>query len=147
MAPSVVVIGSYREDLAGLLGFAGSLSKLGFDVLHPPPEAHAVGEDLGFVRLDCDRSQDKGSVQRHVFSLIDRADAVIFYSPSGRVGISAALEIGYSLRANKRILATVPPEDPVIGALIDYDPSALLHFLRVAAGAGDSGDHERAFFD
>lgn len=147
LAPSVVVIGSYREDLAGLLAFAASLAKLGLDVLHPPPEARSVGEDLGFVRLDCDRSQDKERVQRYVFSLIDKADAVIFYSPSGRIGISAALEIGYALRANKRILATAPPHDPIIHALIDYDPSALLQFLRSATGAGDSGEHERAIFD
>lgn len=141
---AVVVIGSYREDLAGLLAFAKSLRELGLDVLHPPPDARAVGEDFGFVRLDCDRSQDKERVQRYVFSLIDKADAVIFYSPSGRVGISAAMEIGYALRANKRIFATTPPHDFTLRALIDYEPSALVKFLRIATGSEKTGEHERA---
>lgn len=146
-ALSVVVIGSYREDLAGLLAFTRSLSELGIRVLHPPPQARSVGEDFGFVRLDCDRSQDKGRVQQHVFSLIDRADAVILYSPAGRIGISAAMEIGYALRANKRILSTAPPQDLTIRELIHYEPSALLNFLRIATDPADLVEHERAPLD
>jgi hypothetical protein len=45
-----------------------------------------------------DRSHP-AQIQRHVFSLIDRADAVILYAPSGRVGLSAAMEVGNALRA------------------------------------------------
>lgn len=137
---SVVVIGSYREDLAGLLSFSQSLTQLGLRVLHPPPRARRIGENSGFVRLDCDRSVDEAKVQRHVFALIDRADAVILYNPSGRVGVSAAMEIGYSLHARKPILATASPEDITVRALIGYEPSALKDFLRGAATS--RGEHE-----
>lgn len=147
LAPSVVVIGSYRENLAGLLAFAKSLSDLGLRILHPPPQARSVGEDSGFVRLDCDRWQDKGRVQQYVFSLIEKSDAVILYSPSGRIGISAALEIGYALRANKQILSTTPPQDLTIRALIGYEPSALVKFIRAATVPVDKSGLEHAPLD
>lgn len=139
---SVVIIGSYREDLAGLLAFSQHLTQLGLRVLHPPPSARRIGENSGFVRLDCDRSVDEAKVQRRVFALIERADAVILYNPSGRVGISAAMEIGYGLRAHKPILATAPPEDITVRALIEYEPCALTDFLRGAATR--RGEHEHS---
>ena len=147
LAPSVVVIGSYRENLAGLLAFTKSLSDLGLRILHPPPQARSIGEDSGFVRLDCDRWQDKGRVQQYVFSLIEESDAVILYSPSGRIGISAALEIGYAFRSNKRILSTTPPQDLTIRALIGYEPSALVKFLRAATAPVDKRGQDQAPLD
>lgn len=141
---SVVVIGSYREDLAGLLAFCRSLVQRGLRVLHPPPQACRVGEDLGFVRLDSDRSRDEGQVQRHVFSLIDRCDAVILYSPEGRVGVSAALEIGYALHAHKPIYATAWPKDITVRALLSYAPSALINFLHTATAADELSEHAEA---
>jgi nucleoside 2-deoxyribosyltransferase len=134
---SVVVIGSYREDLAGLLAFCRSLVQLGLRVLHPPPQAYRIGEELGFVRLDSDCSLDQGQVQRHVFTLLDSCDAVILYSPKGRVGVSAALEIGYALHARKPIYATARPEDVTVRALLSYEPSALTDFLRAATAADE----------
>lgn len=127
---AVVIIGSYREDLPGLLAFSEHVIRLGFQVLHPPPQARRVGESSGFVRLDCDRSTDEAHVQQAVFALIDRADAVILYNPSGRVGVSAAMEIGYGLRARKPIFAVAAPTDVTIRALIDYESAALQEFLR-----------------
>ena len=137
---SVVVIGSYREDLPGLLAFSQRLTQLGLQVLHPSPRARWIGESSGFVRLDCDRSEDEGQVQRSVFALIDQADAVILYIPSGRVGISAAMEVGYGLHAHKPIFATDAPEDVTIRALIEYDPAALPDFLRRRC-AESRGEH------
>jgi hypothetical protein len=142
LSPAVVVIGSYREDLPGLLAFSDSLRQLGLRVLHPPPRVRKRGESSGFVRLDCDQSDDPAQVQRNVLLLIDRADAVVLYNPSGRVGISAAMEIGYALRAHKSILATAPPADTTIRALIRYEPSTLTKFiLHQPAAARDS--HEQ----
>lgn len=138
---SVVVIGSYREDLVGLLAFSERLTQLGLRVLHPPPRARKIGENSGFVRLDCDLSVDEAKVQRHVFRLIDRADAVILYNPSGRVGISAAMEVGYSMRARKQVFATASPEDITLRALIRYEDSALTEFLRRVATSGDRHEH------
>ena len=132
---SVVVIGSYREDLTGLLAFCRSLVQLGLRVLHPPPQATRTGEELGFVRLNSDLSADQGQVQRHVFTLIDGCDAVILYSPEGRVGVSAALELGYALHAHKPIYATAWPLDVTVRVLLSYEPSALANFLRAAITA------------
>ncbi len=55
---------------------------------------------LGFFisGVVADRSHP-AQIQRHVFSLIDRADAVTLSAPSGRVGLSAAMEVGNALRA------------------------------------------------
>ncbi len=140
--PSVVVIGSYREDLSGLLALSASLTQLGVTVLHPPAQARAVGEESGFVHLDCDQSPHPAQIQRHVFSLIDRADAVILYAPSGRVGLSAAMEVGYALRAHKRILSTAPPQDLTLRTLIDYRPSALRRFLKTVTTTPPANEHE-----
>ncbi len=139
---SVVVIGSYREDLPGLLAFSQSLVRIGFKVLHPPPQAHRLGEDDGFVRLNCDRSWEQKKVQQDVFLCIEHADVVILYTPTGRLGISAAMEIGYSLRASKPIFATAPPQDLTIRALIEYEPAALANFLRTVPTIQDN-EHAR----
>lgn len=125
----VVIIGSYREDLTGLLAFSDLVRRQGCVVLHPPPQVHKVGESSGFVRLDCDPSRDEGHVQRAVLSQIDRADAVLLYNPSGRIGVSAAMEVGYCLRAHKPVLALTAPTDITIRSLIHYRPTALREFL------------------
>lgn len=125
----VVIIGSYREDLPGLLAFSDLVRSRGCVVLHPPPQAQRVGESSGFVRLDCDPSPDEGHVQRAVLAQIDRADAVLLYNPSGRIGISAALEVGYCLRAHKPVLALTAPVDVTIRSLIHYGPAALREIL------------------
>lgn len=125
----VVIIGSYREDLPGLLAYSDLVRRQGCIVLHPPPQVHKVGESSGFVRLDCDPSPDEGQVQRAVFAQIDRADAVLLYNPSGRIGISAAMEVGYCLRAHKPVVALTPPADITIRSLIRYGPAALRECL------------------
>jgi nucleoside 2-deoxyribosyltransferase len=115
---SAVVIGSYREDLAGLLAFCETLRHRGITVLHPARRARAVGEDRGFVRLNTDASPHKAQVQRAVFALIDRADCVLVYALGGRVGVSTALEIGYAIRAGKPVLSTTSLQDETLNGLL-----------------------------
>ncbi len=129
LGKKVVIIGSYREDLPGLLAFSDLVRRQGCVVLHPPPQVHKVGESSGFVRLSCDPSPDEGQVQRAVLALIDRADAVLLYNPSGRIGISAALEVGYCLRARKPVLALTAPVDVTLRSLIHYGPAVLREFV------------------
>ena len=117
-APRVVVIGSYREDLGGLLALSRRLEERGCEVLHPSHSARYVEEEQGFVRLDCDVAREPAVVQRHVFSLMAQADAVMLYIPTGRVGVSAALEIGYALALGKPVYATHPPEDATLRGLV-----------------------------
>lgn len=137
---TAVVIGSYREDLAGLLDLAESLRAAGVDVLHPKAGARRTGEDEGFVRLSQDVSRDEAAVQRWVFDLIDRADATVVHNPSGRIGVSSALEIGYALRAFKRVMTTAEPTDATLRGLT-------LRLDMATVAANPEADPEDTLFD
>lgn len=123
---SVVVIGSYKEDMAGLLRLCGRLAAAGHVVLHPPPTASVVGQQGDFVRLNCDPSDDEGAVQRRVFGLIDVADLVVAYTPGGRVGMSTAMEIGYAIAKGRPVATTAAPQDVTLRRLLPQEPHELL---------------------
>jgi MFS family permease len=115
---SVVVIGSFREDLPGLLDFCDALRQAGLEVLHPHHGAIRVRDVDGFVQLDTDTSEDPGEQQRRVFEYIDESAAVILYTPSGRVGSSSAMEVGYALRHGTPVFSSKLVNDPTLGALV-----------------------------
>ncbi len=119
VAPAVVVIGSFREDLPGLLRYCSELRGAGFEVLHPPDGAHPVQEVDGFVQLSTDTSMQPGEQQRRVFEFIDEAAAVVLYTPSGRAGSSSALEIGYALRTGKPVYTTTDLHDATLCELVE----------------------------
>jgi MFS family permease len=116
--PTVVVIGSFREDLPGLLQYCDSLRNAGFHVLHPPDGATRVQDLGGFVQLNTDTSEDPGEQQNRVFECIDDAAAVILYTPSGRVGNSSAMEVGYAIRNGTPVFSSAQIEDPTLGTLV-----------------------------
>jgi hypothetical protein len=132
----VVVIGSYREDFAGLLALCKRLGECGLHVLHPRPSSAVVGEEDGFVRLNTDPSPSIEATQRRVFHLIDTADFVILYSPEGRVGTSAAMEVGYALKTNRPVKTLTRLQDVTLRALVgDPDPALLTRLERCHAPA------------
>ncbi len=118
-ATRVVVIGSFREDLPGLLRYCDALRAAGVEVLHPPGGADAVREVDGFVQLTTDTSSEPGEQQRRVFEFIDEAAAVVLYTPSGRAGSSSAMEIGYALRTGKPVFTTTALHDATLSGLVE----------------------------
>jgi len=122
----IVVIGSYRQNLEGILALVGELSRRGHTLLYPGPSSRATGQTEGFVRLDQDEHENEGEQQRVVFRCIDDADMVIAFNPDRRLGSSAALEIGYSLCKGKPVYTTSIPSDITLRKLtttLDLGPS------------------------
>ncbi|MEL6498377.1 MAG: hypothetical protein AAFZ67_08490 [Planctomycetota bacterium] len=115
--PSVVVIGSYRKHLAGMLSFCRFLEDNNIRVAHPRSDAVFGSTDEEFVRLNTDVSADEAIVQRQVFERMEMADAVVLYNPDGYVGNSGALEIGLALRGTTPVVTTNTPSDVTIRKL------------------------------
>lgn len=124
---SIVVIGSYRRDFTAILEFCRHLEKRGHVVLQPPVSSEIVGETSGFVWLSTDPADHVADVQRHVFQQIDKSDLVVLHCPDGRVGTSAALEVGYALKAGVAVVPTEYPKDETLRALLcDISPATRL---------------------
>jgi nucleoside 2-deoxyribosyltransferase len=109
-----VVVGSYQQDFDDIMQFSAELRRRGYNVLYPPPEAEVVATEGGFVRCNVDISEDEGEIQWYVFRLIDRADLLVVFTRDGRVGTSAAMEVGYALRAGKPVYTLAEPNDRTI---------------------------------
>ena len=109
-----VVVGSYQQDFDDIMQLSAELRRSGYEVLYPPPEAEVVATEGGFVRCNVDVSENEGEIQWHVFRHIDRVDVLIVYNKDGRVGTSAAMEIGYALRAGKPVYTVAEPSDRTI---------------------------------
>lgn len=129
----IAVIGSYREDFEGLLALCRRLSDQGLEVIHPPLDARIIGEEDGFVRLSTDQAEDYGDIQSAVFALLEGAAAVVLYAPSGHVGTSAALEVGYALRAGVAVIPTSAPADATLRSLLASGRRATLDTTLEAA--------------
>lgn len=113
----IVIIGSYRQNLDGILALVRELTRRGHQVLYPRPGSEKSDENEGFVRLDRDEHEDEGEQQRVVFRLIDQSDLVIAFNPDRRIGTSAALEIGYCLKLGVPVVTTSIPSDITIRKL------------------------------
>ncbi len=126
----VVVIGSYKDDMDGLLGVCRQLQDAGHRVLHPPPAARVTGQDGEFVRLASDPSTDEGEVQRRVFALMERSDVIVAWLPGGKVGVSTAMEIGYALASGRPVATVGQPQDVTLQRLLPGPHDAIVEHIR-----------------
>ncbi len=140
---SIVVIGSYRRDFVALMQLCRRLEERGHVVVHPPSSARITGDTNGFVRLSTDPSDRVADVQEQVFRLIDQADLVVLCCPDGRVGSSAALEVGYALSSDVAVVPTEQPLDETLRALLEGVPARTRMLLGLSPLSGSRPETRR----
>jgi NTP pyrophosphatase (non-canonical NTP hydrolase) len=86
------------------------LIRLGAEVLFPQ-SAIADSDVEGFVILSSDCSRDPHQLQLKNLRLLETCDFLYVYNPDGRMGLSAAMEIGYALHCGIEVISLAPAED------------------------------------
>lgn len=110
---SVVVLGSFRKHLDGIMQTAQAFRSLGCEVLSPGV-GRPINPGAEFVKLDTDGDKSEAALLAFVLGAIDRADLVYFYSPDGYLGAAAAAELGYCRAASKRVYFLAEPADSIL---------------------------------
>lgn len=101
-----------------------ALEKLGAEGLFP--NLH-YSDETGDRAKNTD---EKIFLARAHFDAIDKADIVYFLTPSGYMGTSCKIELGYALRARKSIYFSDRTNDIGLdGFAIDFIPTDQLHRL------------------
>ena len=95
--PSVVIIGSFRKDLAEIGAVAEAMRDQGVVVLSPRSQAAIDPSN------DCPNKPPRTS-QRDILAKIPRASLVYLVNPTGYVGMSAAAEVAFSALVQTRVL-------------------------------------------
>jgi NTP pyrophosphatase (non-canonical NTP hydrolase) len=116
-----VLCGTFRRDPSGLRDELEHLRSR-YRVIAPTSVDFASSED-GFVRLVEEKEDDATTIENRHLAAIRKADFVWLFCPSGYVGTSAAMEIGFAHSAGVPIFATEVPTDPVLRGMVDVVPS------------------------
>lgn len=77
----------------------------------------------GLIKLTREDFQKIGEEENYFFEQIEKADIVLVYNKKkeeGEIGINAAVDVGYALGRNKRVIFLFEPQDAGIRALITY---------------------------
>ncbi len=102
--PSVVIIGSFRKDLAEIGIVAQHMRAQGIDV-RSPRSHEGIDPSAEFVILRSDSpTASPRTQQRNVLSMIPTASLVYLVNPNGHVGMSAAAEVSFSALVGARVL-------------------------------------------
>ncbi len=116
--PRAVLCGSFRRDLDGLREAYYELVTNGCQVLSPRRiEFGEAGED-GFALDPEEQGLDPHQIEEFHLLAIKQADLVWLHTDNGRVGISAAMEVGYAAALNKPVFSIVRPEEIALQGLV-----------------------------
>jgi len=127
--PIVVLSGSFRRDLSGLLQARTNLISAGCVVLSPE-DVNFVSEINGFVLSE--GQADPAGVEATHLASICRADFVwLHVANDGYVGRSASMEIGFANAIGIPIFSTRGPDDEALASLVRVveSPQAALRLL------------------
>jgi len=113
----VVLSGSYRKDFEGLRKTYEELRDLGCEILSPS-NVTAVSEIDGFVYMEGEQSQNPDSIEERHLNAIQRAQFVWLHAPSGYVGPTAALEVGFAHAAGVPVFAQEVPSDQILRSFV-----------------------------
>ena len=129
----VVLSGSYRKDFEGLKASYEELKDLGCVVLSPT-SVEAVSEVNGFVYMKGEESQSPDSIESRHLDAIQRASFIWLHAPSGYVGPTASLEIGFARAAGVPVYAREPLADPSLHTFVETVASPSNALERIASG-------------
>jgi NTP pyrophosphatase (non-canonical NTP hydrolase) len=122
---SVVLCGTYRKDPEGLLRVFGELKDLGFSVLSPS-NVHIESEEQGFVYMQGETTQSPDELENSHLDAIQKADFVWFFAPSGYVGPTGALEVGFARANGIPVYTDTSLEDTTIRSFVELVESPMV---------------------
>jgi hypothetical protein len=123
------VSGSFRRAMPEVQAAVYALVDAGVQVLSPA-DPRIVDQFGEFLFVASDRQRSIRIVQDRHFDAISRSDFVWLVAPSGYVGASAAMEIGYAHRAGVPIYAETPPNDLTFRQYINLVPNVTMAVAR-----------------
>ena len=111
MERKCVIIGSFREDMEKIKAVAKIFENKDIEVLSPT-NFDIVDPSQDFVILKSNKpEQSAKEIEDEVLKKILIADFIYLVNPNGRVGLSAAFEIGYAKAVNSTIHSMEPADD------------------------------------
>jgi len=113
----VVLSGSYRKDYEGLRRTYEHLKDLNCEVLSPS-SVNAVNELDGFVYMLGEESEAPDAIESRHLDAIQRSQFMWLHAPSGYVGTSAALEVGFAHAIGVPIFSGEPVDDPILRGFV-----------------------------
>jgi hypothetical protein len=116
--PTAVLIGSFRKDFKEIYNISLAFKKAGIEVLSPRL-GHIINPDAEFITLTTDKLGSARAIQDEVLEKIRAADFVYLVNPSGRVGLSAAFEVGFAKSISRPVYAVARPDDSTLQHYID----------------------------
>ncbi len=115
-----VLSGSFHRDQKGLRRAYVELATNGCQILSP----HRLHFDKAeFVRDEAEVNLSVLDIEKHHLLAIAQADFLWLHLPSGYIGLSTALEMGYALAYNKPIFSRQTPLDETIKQFVSTVPS------------------------
>lgn len=118
--PRVVLCGSYTRDREGLFRAYDELVVTGCQVLSP---RRMQFDDVAFVRDTAEQGISPQVIETWHLSAIRQADFVMIYAPDGYVGLSAAMEIGFTTAQKCPVFSRTAPQDIALSGLVKVVPS------------------------
>lgn len=129
----VVLSGSYRKDFEGLKRVYEELRDLNCEILSPS-NVIAVNEVDGFVYMQGEEAEAPDTVEARHLDAIQRSQFMWLHAPSGYVGNSAALEIGFANAAGVPIFSKELVNDPILRRFVQVVPSPETVVNRLSSG-------------
>lgn len=103
MERKCVIIGSFRNNLEEIKTVAKIFEEKNIEVLSPS-SFETVDPEKDFVILKSDEAgKSVKDIQTEVLEKMLMSDFIYLVNPNGRVGLSAAFEIGYAHSANLNV--------------------------------------------
>lgn len=114
MERKCVISGSFRKNIKEIEAVAEIFKERNIEVLSPT-NFDIVDPNEDFVILRSNRpEQSIKDIESEFLERMLMADFVYLVNPNGRVGLSAAFEIGYAHSANKTVYSMEPVDDLMI---------------------------------
>lgn len=113
--PQVVLCGSFRRDPEALRREYAALKSVGCRVLSPR-DVDFVASLGNFVLASHELEREPAEIEQEHLEAIRAADFVWLHAPSGYVGVSGAMEIGFARSVGIPVFGSVPPSDMTIRA-------------------------------
>jgi NTP pyrophosphatase (non-canonical NTP hydrolase) len=127
----VVLSGSYRKDTVGLKHTFEELRDLNCEILSPS-NVEIVSELDGFVFMKGEETQAPDKLEARHLDAIQRSQFMWLHAPSGYVGTSAALEVGYAHAIGVPVFCKEQVGDPILRSFVHVvsSPEEVVQQLR-----------------
>jgi hypothetical protein len=114
-----VISGSFRKYYENIYQTIDVFEKLGIKVLSPK-KSKIINPGENFAILETDSSKDIKTLELNHLEAIRKADFLYVCNPSGYMGTSTLVEIGFAIGCKKNLYFLEQPQDPVIASFANY---------------------------